>query len=214
MIVDLHVHTKHYSGCSSIEAESLISRASEVGLDGGVITEHGILWHEEALEPLRTQALMKDILLLAGQEISCFNNGRRQGDFLVYGVNWSLGSNLTARDLVRLVHDEGGVVAAAHPYRRSRLRGSYYGVGDEIYDLELDALELWHLDHDEEARRKVQSASRILGIPMTGGSDAHELYEVGSCFTRFLHRISSLEDLISEIRRGRIEPLNGISHGK
>ncbi len=210
MLIDLHVHTRHYSGCSSIEARGLIDRVLHVGLDGVVLTEHGILWRGEKLAPLVDLAGERGLLLLAGQEVTCFHRGRRQGDFLVFGLDYSLGSNLAAKEMIERVHAEGGVVVAAHPYKPSRLGVSYYGAGDEIYELQLDALELYHPEHDEEARRKVKVAAGILGIPMTGGSDAHELYHVGVCCTRFKKGVASMEELVQALRQGDIEPLNGV----
>lgn len=210
MLIDLHVHTRHYSGCSNIEARGLIQRVLHVGLDGAVLTEHGILWRGDKLAPLVDLAGERGLLLLAGQEVTCFHKGRREGDFLVFGLEYSLGSNLAAKDMIERVHAEGGVVVAAHPYKPSRLGVSYYGAGDEIYELRLDALELYHPEHDEEARRKVKVAAGTLGIPMTGGSDAHELYHVGVCCTRFNKRVASMQDLVEAIRQGDIEPLNGV----
>lgn len=211
MLIDLHVHTRHYSGCSNIEAQDLVARAKQEGIDGIVLTEHGILWREEMLAPLREQAESQGKLLLAAQEVTCFDKGRRQGDFLVFGMSRSLGSNLSAQELIRRVHKEEGVVIAAHPYKPSRLGGSYYGAADEIYELELDGLELYHPEHDEKARQRVRSAAMALGIPMTGGSDAHELCELGAYCTKFFNRVTTSEELVVEIRAGRVEPVNRMS---
>ena len=208
MKIDLHVHTRHYSGCSNIVAEDLISRALTVGLDGLVLTEHGILWKENKLAPLRDKAAEHGLLLMAGQEITCMEMGRRQ-DFLVFGVGESLGASLRVHDLIQRVHEEGGVIVAAHPFKPSRLRDGYHGVGEAIYDLTLDGVELYHPEQDKEARQKVRAAARKLGIPMTGGSDAHEIYQLGECSTRFFNPVRDLEDLVGEIRAGRIEALNG-----
>jgi predicted metal-dependent phosphoesterase TrpH len=42
-----------------------------------------------------------------------------------------------------------------------------------------------------------------LGLPGTGGSDAHALWQVGRCVTVFEREIRSQEELVSELRRGR-----------
>jgi len=210
VIIDLHVHTRHYSGCSSIEVEELLPWARRVGLDGIVFTEHGIVWPHEKLEPLRRAFGAEGVLLLAGQEVTCIQNGKRQGDYLVFGVNRSLGSNRSAQELIRMVHGEGGVIVAAHPFKPSRLGASYYGAGDEVNELDLDALELFHPDHDEEAVRSVRRAAQQKGIPMTGGSDAHEIREVGLCSTEFFSKAETMVDLVQAIREGKIAPLKGV----
>ena len=209
MIIDPHVHTRCYSGCSSIEPQDLIGRAREQGLQGLVLTEHGILWKADKLAPLKERAAEQGLVLLAGQEVTCLEQGRRK-DFLVIGVEKSLGGRLPPKELIERVHGEGGVVIAAHPFKPSRLGVGYHGIGDEIYDLDVDAVELFHPDHDERARRKVEAVVEAKGIPMTGGSDAHELYELGAFATRFQNPIATVEDLACEIRAGRVEPVNGV----
>jgi predicted metal-dependent phosphoesterase TrpH len=213
VIIDLHVHTRHYSGCSDIEAPELLPRARRVGLAGIVLTEHHILWPEEKLAPLRDAFLRGGVLLLAGQEVTCFQKGRRQGDFLVFGAGRSLGGNRSAQEMIRIVHGEGGAVVAAHPFKPSRLGAHYYGAGEEVQGLDLDGLELYHPDHDGPARERVRMAAARKNIPMTGGSDAHEIQQVGNFATRFEGKIGSLEDLVRELRAGRIQPVDGVHAG-
>ena len=180
-----------------------------MGLDGLVLTEHGILWREDKLAPLRDEAAEQGILILAGQEVTCMEQGRRQ-DFLVFGPDESLGTSDKAEEMIRRVHDEGGVVVAAHPFKPSRLGVGYHGVGDNVYDLEVDAIELYHPEQDQKAQEKVRLAARFLDVPMTGGSDAHEIYRLGACATRFFNQVTSIQDLITEIRARRLEALNGV----
>ncbi|MDY6852156.1 MAG: PHP-associated domain-containing protein [Thermodesulfobacteriota bacterium] len=212
MIIDLHVHTRHYSGCSSIEPEDIVGQAVKVGLDGVVFTEHGILWAEKRLAPLREEGAKHGLLILAGQEITCMYKGRRQ-DFLVFGINRSLGTSSSPRKLIQLVHDEGGIVLAAHPFKPSRLGVGYHGAGEDIYDLDLDGVEMQHPDHNEKAKQKVKAAAEKLRIPMTGGSDSHEIYQLGEFSTRFVNRVTNMEELVAEIRAGRVEPVNGMPRG-
>jgi len=51
----------------------------------------------------------------------------------------------------------------------------------------------------------VRQAMETLGLPGTGGSDAHQVQAVGSCVTLFAVEIRSEEDFIREIRAGRIQ---------
>ena len=43
---------------------------------------------------------------------------------------------------------------------------------------------------------------------MTAGSDAHKVEQIGTVATEFQRRISSLEDLIRELRGGRFRPVD------
>jgi predicted metal-dependent phosphoesterase TrpH len=209
MIFDIHIHTRRYSGCSNIEPEELIYRAKRIGLDGIALTEHGIRWPDEMVKSLFTKTGINDLMVVIGQEVTCFHKGRREGDFLVFGVNESLGSNISAKQLIERVHGEAGIVIPAHPYKRSRIGDSYYGIGDGLYNLEIDAIELYHPEHDEDAIMKVKEASMKMGLPMTGGSDAHDIFMVGACTTLFLKEIKDERDFIDAIRTGSIIPRKG-----
>jgi hypothetical protein len=43
-----------------------------------------------------------------------------------------------------------------------------------------------------------------LGLPGTGSSDAHKIFEVGSFVTLFENEVQGEEDFLREIRGGRI----------
>jgi len=204
---DIHLHTDYYSGCSVISPEQLIQRAVQIRLDGIAITEHGIRWPNEKFEELKRLADPHGLVLINGQEVHTYSpkNGM-EGEFLVFGAKKSLGSDFTAQELVERVHGEGGILIAAHPYKWSRHgRQRYYGAGDRIYELKLDAIELYHPHHDEESLQKVREAMDKLGLPGTGGSDAHQVHVIGSCLTVFANEVRSEEDFIREIQGGRIQ---------
>jgi len=204
---DLHLHTKIFSDCSFIDPAELIPRAVQLGLHGIALTEHGVRWPDEKFDQLRKLADPHGLILINGQETlaSSPRNGM-EGEFLVFGMKKSLVGNFSAKDLVKRVHGEGGILIAAHPYKLSRGgKHHYYGAGNLIYDLSLDALELYHPGHNERALAKVRKAMKVLGLPGTGSSDAHKIFEVGSFVTLFENEIRGEEDLIREIRKGKIE---------
>jgi len=203
---DIHIHTKIFSDCSFVEPEDLIQEAAKSKLHGIALTEHGMRWPDDKFDELRRLAAPSGLLLINGQEIAiCNGHGQMEGEFLVFGMKNSLTSNYSAKDLVKRVHGEGGVLIAAHPYKLSRGgRQKYYGAGDTVYELGLDALELYHPDHGEEALKKVRRAMERLGLPGTGGSDAHKRFEVGCCVTLFASKVSGEEDFIREVRNGNI----------
>ncbi|UCF85653.1 MAG: CehA/McbA family metallohydrolase [Desulfobacteraceae bacterium] len=211
MVFDIHIHTRRYSTCSNIEPEDLLRRAKKIGLDGIALTEHGIRWPDKKVEALRVRAKITDLVIVIGQEISCFENGKMEGHFLVFGFRESMGSNIPARELIKKVHGEGGIVIPAHPFKRSRMGDDYYGVGDRIYGLDIDAIELYHPEHDKEAILKVQEVSRKMGVPLTGGSDAHGLSEIGSYTTLFEDEVLGDRQFIEAIRAGRIAPQKGLT---
>jgi hypothetical protein len=206
-VFDIHIHTRRYSDCSFIGPEDLIHQAVETRLDGIAITEHGMRWPDKEFDKLRKLADPHGIVLINGQEIYTESSKNEiEGDFLVFGIKQSLTSRYSAKGLVEKVHSEGGILIAAHPYKLSRGgKSHYYGAGDRIYKLPIDAIELCHPDHTDLALSKVVKAMSKLGIPGTGGSDAHKIFEVGSCVTIFENKIFDEKDFISEIRQGNIK---------
>lgn len=205
-VFDLHIHTQKFSDCSFIHPEELIAQALEAGLNGFALTEHGMRWPDEEFAILQNLAQPHGIVLINGQEISARNEkSEMEGDFLVFGVKQSLTGRYSAAELAELVHDQNGIIIAAHPYKLSR-RGKthYYGAGDKIYQLRLDAIELYHPDHSSLAVTKVEKAMQKLGIPGVGGSDAHKIFDVGSCVTLFEHKIGSDADFVHQIRRKNV----------
>lgn len=211
MIFDIHLHTRAYSVCSNMDPEDLLYRAVEIGLDGIALTEHGIRWPDHKVETLLSKTKTSNLVIIVGQEVACFENGRKQGHFLAFGVKESLGSNISAQQLIQRVHGEGGVVIPAHPYKKSRIGDGYYGLGDGVFDFDVDAIELYHPDQDQEAWLRIREASKKLNLPLTGGSDAHELSAVGACTTLFEDEIREESHFIEAIRTGKITPQRGRS---
>ncbi|MBP7341792.1 MAG: PHP-associated domain-containing protein [Smithellaceae bacterium] len=203
---DLHVHTRLYSGCSFIQVEDIIEQAVASRLAGLALTEHGMRWPDAQFGKLARQAKTAGLVLLNGQEIHARDSrGRSEGEYLLFGLTRSVTETLSASELLRTVHDEGGVAVAAHPYKLSRGgRSHYYGAGDLIYRLELDGIELCHPDHDETAMKKVRKAMAERNLPGTGGSDAHKILNIGSCVTLFENPVRNEEDFLREIRAGRL----------
>lgn len=74
----------------------------------------------------------------------------------------------SADTVVSMIHQAGGLAALAHPGRT--------GVDARIpalRDAGLDAIEVYHTDHDDEMRVKYGRLASALGLLVTGGSDYH-----------------------------------------
>ena len=187
MDIDLHIHTNRYSGCSNIDPAKLLKKARAVGLDGIALTEHGIRWSDDQIEQLRRASGVQDLLIIPGQEVACYwRHGRFQGEFLVFGYPKSLGSSRSAEEVIELVHAEGGVVVAAHPFKKFRHGDEgYYGAGKQLYDFKVDGLEVEHPDYDGEARAQAAEYERWRGKGLVGDEEYEEvLAEARECEAR------------------------------
>lgn len=205
MEFDLHIHTSRYSGCSNIDVLKLLRKSKEAGLDGIALTEHGICWSEENIEEIRVKSGMTDLVILPGQEVACYTKfGHFQGEFLVFGPTRSLGSSRSLEQILAIVHAEGGVVIAAHPYRKLPHEAGFYGAGNGVYRAAIDGIEIEHPSYDAESRLLAQNAARAMKIAGIGCSDAHDLRFVGICRTVFSRPVRDIETLCQEIKAGRV----------
>ncbi len=71
--------------------------------------------------------------------------------------------------VVDIVHAAGGIVSLAHPGRTQ--------IDDRIgplHEAGLDAIEVYHSDHDAAAVEKYAAVARQLDLLVTGGSDFHD----------------------------------------
>jgi predicted metal-dependent phosphoesterase TrpH len=205
MILDMHIHTNRYSGCSNIEPGLVIPRAREAGLDGIVLTEHGIRWPDGEVDALVKGGGSAEFLVFPAEEVACYSaGGAFQGEFLVLGYPESLGSNKTADRLIEMVHDAGGVVLAAHPFKRLKTGDGYYGSGLSALKLKIDGLETEHPSYGDAERELARKVMEAMGIAGIGSSDAHDLAGIGKCRTVFERDVRDMKSLCDEIRAGRL----------
>lgn len=189
--VDMHVHTLH-SGDNDAMPEEMVEEAINRGLHGITFTEHYSYEASDYFEALRDRYSNR-IKLFRGFEISA-----AEGHLLVFGLNTdrlSL-SGATASDLLRAATEHGGVVIPSHPYRRGSSLGELVkGLSGFV------ALEGYNGCNLHSMNMMAIDAASSLGLPYTGGSDAHDPSEVGSCYTEFDVEVTE-ENFIEALRAG------------
>lgn len=200
MFIDLHVHTNRYSTCSILSPEEMLKVANLLKLDGLVIVEHGVIWDKSEVAALKQHPEAGNLIVLRGQEIRTYHNGRLEGDILVFGIERSIDRQLSAAELIKEVHGKGGVTIAAHPYRWA------FGLGDKVQKLDLDAIEILNSNTTPDEMQKAQKAQETLHLAGTGGSDAHSADAVGNYLTWFDDQITTEVQLVEAIRQKRCRP--------
>jgi hypothetical protein len=177
--IDIHIHTK-FSGDNYSEPEETVLHAIEKKLQGIAFTEHYSYEASEHAERLREK--YKDrILIFRGVEFSA-----AEGHCLIFGVNTDKLSikNAAVEEVIRKVNESGGVVIPSHPFRGGNSLGN---IIEQIKGF--SAIEGYNgYSHHSQNIKAVETAKR-LGLPYTGGSDAHEAKEVGACFTEFYDEV-------------------------
>lgn len=193
--IDIHNHTV-YSGDSTLEPEEAVQRAIELGLDGIAFTEHNTLLDPYVAARLR-EKYAGAALVLSGIEYTS-----REGHLLVFGYAdagfGGLGLYGPAQDLIRLVGERGGVVIPAHPFRGWSLfkgeLGSLAGI---------TAIEAYNGHNTAEENEQAVAYAARCGIATTGGSDSHDVDDVGRCCTEFATPVADEAGFIGQIKAGR-----------
>lgn len=205
MIIDLHTHTFPASQCSSAPVDELISRAKGIGLDGICLTDHNFVWKSDEIEKLRQK---HGFLVLRGNEIIT-----DQGDMLVFGLDKDIKGVIRLDDLKGEVEKAGGFIIVAHPFRGFLT----FNVGNigltpesamerEMFKL-VDAIEVLNGKVTGQENDFASKVAEGLGLPTTGGSDAHDVSEVGIYATHFATDIVNEKSLIDALKNGDYLPV-------
>lgn len=214
MLIDLHTHTQPLSHDSTLTADVLVKAAKAAGLDGVCLTEHDFFWD---VEKVRELARRHNFLVIPGIEVNT-----EDGHFLVFGLErYVYGMHRTA-ELAALVSAAGGVMVAAHPYRRQLpwelLRGDE-PQGSPAWMEALKralcnpayrhvcAMEAHNGRGSERENAFARTLVEKLGLPGVAGSDAHDVSDVGRCATEFEETLTGADDLIAALRSGLFRPV-------
>lgn len=199
--LDLHVHTRGSDGSGT--PEMIAQAALAAGLDGLVITDHHKTYTAEGL--LVADALRRvGLLAFHGCEYSTDD-----GHCLVFGVDvdeLDLGLYPPMQEVIDKVVAAGGVAVPSHPYKGyKRLCGDkIFGMGDIAA---LEGANGQAAFQNEVWNTKAKAAAKALGLPMTGGSDAHRPGHIGLCYTEFQGGIETTSDLVAALKAGKMRAI-------
>jgi len=209
MLIDLHTHTRPLSWDSDLTPDELIEGCQAAGLDGVVLTDHDFFWDAEQVQALSRR---HNFLVLPGIEINT-----EDGHILVYGIDTYVFGMHRSHVLAEIVARDGGVMVAAHPYRRQMP---------------------WHVRDERDYEEALQRASRnpayrhcaaleringhgsvkenafsarlcdLMGMAGTAGTDSHVRTNIGRCATSFERRIEDIQGLVEELKAGRFRAVD------
>ena len=177
---DLHVHSWFSDGGQSPEA---IVCAAAGRVDVVAITDHDVIAGALRARDFAREHAELGVEVVVGEEISTLN-----GHLLGLYLSERVPAGLSAWDTIRLVHAQGGLAVAAHPFHP--LRGTARGhrsIARLIPDLPIDALEVVNNAGVFSRLYDAWAALRNVEwmLPVTAGSDAHDVWYLGSAATGF-----------------------------
>lgn len=183
MLIDLHAHTSGISTCCRVPAPDIVRAAAAVGTDGIVLTNH---YQRAYVADSDCAAFAKrytdeyryavecgaevGIKVFYGMELTMERHSGAH--ILVYGVSPDFTVTYpdlfawTLEDTYRLVHENGGMLVQAHPFRNGR---------DLLQELSfLDGVEAnSHPLYDATHVERLTEIAHSAGLILTSGGDYH-----------------------------------------
>ncbi len=192
---DLHTHSFWSDGAQRPEA---LVRAAAGRVDVLAVTDHDEIRGARIAREYALDHPHLGVEVVVGEEIST-----RNGHLIGLWLEEVVPPGLSALETIARIHEQGGLAVAAHPFHP--IRGTDRGqrsVGHLIPDLPLDAIEIVN---NAGVFSKVYDAWAAMRnvewmLPITAGSDAHDVWYVGSALTRFHGRTA--DDLHHALVRG------------
>ncbi len=216
-LYETHFHTKEASACASLYGAEHVRKYKEAGYTGIIVTDHflngnscipkELPWKEQielfckGYEHAKEEGNRIGLDVFFGLEVN-FNTT----EFLIYGVDkeWLLAQtdmlSWGIEEEYRRVHEAGGFIVHAHPFRRRP-----YIKEIRLFPEYIDAVEVFnagnsHSDMDQQA----EAYAGKLKLPGISGTDAHG-HEKRHSGVSLPHRIDSIQGFIESVKAGQYE---------
>lgn len=190
--IDLHVHTVH-SGDSSVTLEDAIRRCREDGLDGFAVTDHDTMTGlPDGIEE------ESGLIVIPGMEISS-----KRAHVIAFDIGEEIPKDLSVSEIVDGIHDQGGIAILAHPYSLFRTWVNPREIEEASFDC-IEVANAYQFPYGWMLTKNTDLAER-LGLPATGGSDAHIPRTIGRAITILEAETRDVEGILEALRKGRTE---------
>jgi predicted metal-dependent phosphoesterase TrpH len=218
-ILDMHVHTTAGASDSGLDPEDLAEEAVTRGLTGLNITEHDRLWDAYKLKDYRERH--SGLFINNGMEVST-----DLGHMIVVGLKEYVAGIRRAEELRRVLDGLGGFMTVAHPFRHWFDPVYFRKQGKEPFTMTpeqaaerlpvfqlVDAIEALNGANTPRENLFALKVAKVLGKPVTGGSDAHSRAGIGFYCTVFEQELTSQDDMLRELHAGRFHAHHGLLQG-
>lgn len=197
MRIDLHCHSEA-SPDSSSPLEEIPERCVEKGITVQAITDHNCIWGAQQLQEEVHAREDIPLRIIVGEEIST-TEGELVGLFLKEKID----AGLTPEETVLEIKKQGGLVLLPHgfdPLKRWHLRME----ARTKISTSIDIVETFNsrISRPRWNRAAVQWAQEH-GVPMSAGSDAHTIADIGNAWVEVPARaINGPGDLLAALQDG------------
>lgn len=232
-LYETHLHTSEGSACARSTGAEIARAYAEAGYTGIIVTNHffygntavdrKLPWKEwvegfcKGYENAKEEGDKLGLQVFFGWE-----SGYGGPEFLVYGLDkeWLLQHpeirDASVAEQLQLVHEDGGIVVQAHPFRRA-----YYIHGIELFPEGVDGVEGYNVSHSsfirkEEDRNILWNDQAVAyakehHLPLTSGSDQHNTRMLWGGMV-FPEKLKDIHDFAEAVLSNRaISLLDGIN---
>lgn len=217
---ETHLHTFEGSACAVSSGEQMAQLYSRKGYAGIFVTDHFFNGNSCISRDLDWAERVKQFCFgyehakAAGDRLGLdvffgFEWNYHAMEFLVYGLNKDFllanpnFDKLKPAKFARIVHDAGGFISQAHPFREAPY------IREQVQYPELsDAAEVINMgNHSADMNRKALEYAEKHFLAKTAGSDIHSVDSFKGGGMAFDHRLTGPRDFMDCVRSGNCELL-------
>jgi len=200
---DLHIHSYYSNGYFhnfppwvASTPEEILKKAKERNLKVVAITDHDSLGgFREAVKIAGKFGL----IVIPACEVTS-----KDGHILAYGIKKEIPKKLGAEKTIELIHQQGGIAVAPHPFTLLNLEKK--SLGRKVFDLDLDGWETASATCFKKENLIFQKEFKMRkNLTQTGGSDSHSLDFIGLGVTVFKKEIKTIDDVLSALKNKQTE---------
>ena len=219
-LYETHVHTSAVSACAVSTGAEQVFAYKAMGYTGIIVTDHFFTGNIRYTSASRWEKKLEffasgyneakvvgdkiGLDVFFGWEYTIYGS-----DFLTYGLgldfllaNPKLGNVLRIEEYSRIVRENGGYLAQAHPFRQAYWIASPKAVSPTL----VDGIEVLNCNMTDECNERAYKFAKKHSLPMQAGTDSHE---AGSYYClsgiKLEKRARSIHDVIEAIKTGSAE---------
>lgn len=194
--VDMHSHTR-LSKDSLNNPRRLVETAAARGLQALCVTDHNGLAQALALAALPDLP----IRVIPSEEVKT-----SEGEIIGYFLQELVPKGLSPEETVRRIHEQGGLTCVPHPFDRARNGSRLQTPALErlVAAGQIDILEVFNARITFPAdNAQARAFAHRHQLPMSAGSDAHTLLEVGRAYAE-VPPFATAAEFLAGLRVGRV----------
>lgn len=211
---ELHCHTSLVSRCASIDAPTLVKLYKANGYTGVFVTDHFLNGNTVVDRSLPWKRQIEEY---AKGYYTCKNEGEKIGLDVFFGVESSYKGTdvlfyglmpdwyekhpeimqMSMKDSILFVRENGGIAVQAHPYRRD-------GYIDHVrlFAEYCDGLEVYNANRKEVENSLANTLADAYGLIKTSGSDLHSSAQENLGGMAFNEKIKDEKHLLKLLKEG------------